>query len=280
MTIAKQTAGAVAPAVVLSDVALWVGVRETRVDLIQHIDWTVDRGEHWAVLGPNGAGKSSLLSLCVAMRHPSEGTVRVLGAQLGRTDMRELRTRIGVVDATIAARLWGILTLDDVALTGTNGAVLPRPRPYTDDERERAAFELDRVGLKALRHRRFGDCSQGERQRALLARALVGRPELLVLDEAAAGLDLPAREAMLAALVSAAEAVPERATITVTHHVEELPPITTHALLLRAGAVVAAGPVDEVLRNEPMSETFGLPVEVTSRNGRWMAQAAPGWSVR
>jgi iron complex transport system ATP-binding protein len=194
--------------------------------------------------------------------------------------MRALRRRIGVVDAVIGARIPGLLTLEEVALTGTDGTVLPRREAYTSAQIARADVELDRVGLERLRHRHFGNCSQGERQRALLARALVGEPELLVLDEAAVGLDLPAREALLAALTSAAVAAPTRATITVTHHVEELPGTTTHALLLRAGVVVMAGPVAAVMCDDHLSETFGLPIEVTSRAGRWSAQASPGWSAR
>lgn len=250
------------------------------MELVRNVDWTVGDGEHWAVLGPNGAGKSSLVSLCVAMRHPSRGVAQVLGERLGRTDMRALRERIGVVDAATGSRVPGVLTLEEVTLTGVNGAVLPQREPYTCREIERADVELARVGLDRLRHRRFGDCSQGERQRALLSRALVAAPELLVLDEAAVGLDLPAREALLAGLASAAADTPERASITVTHHVEELPDTTTHALLLRAGSVVAAGPIAEVLCDELVSATFGLPVQVASTNGRWSAHAAPGWSAR
>jgi iron complex transport system ATP-binding protein len=267
------------PALELTNVTLWVVGPEGRVELVRALDWTIEHGEHWAVLGPNGAGKSSLLSICVAMRHPSQGAAQVLGETFGHTDMRSLRERIGVVDSLVGSRVPGILTLEDVALTGANGTVLPRREGYTEVEIKRADVELLRVGLDQLRHRQFRHCSQGERQRALLARALVGEPELLVLDEAAVGLDLPAREAMLAGLASAAAETPGRASITVTHHVEELPGTTTHALLLRGGALVAAGPVGEVLRDDLVSETFGLPVQVSVRDGRWSAHAAPGWSA-
>lgn len=264
-------------AVSLEGVDLWVAADEGQVDLLRSVTVRIEHGEHWAVLGANGAGKSSLLSIVGGMRHPSRGSAWVLGAQLGRVDLRALRERIGVVDAITGSRVPKVLSLLDVALTGASGTVLPRPEVYDDDDRSRAAVEIDRVGLNRLGHRRFGDCSQGERQRALLARALVGRPELLLLDEAAVGLDLPAREALLAALISAAADAPHRASVTVTHHVEELPVTTTHALLIRSGEVLAAGAVEDVLTSEGLSECFGLPVSVARLGDRWAAQATAGW---
>ncbi len=257
----------------LRGVSVWVP-GPPRVDLIADADWTVLAGEHWALLGPNGAGKTSLLSVVSAQRHPSAGTADVLGQRLGRVDMRALRERIAVVDAPTAARIPGQLPLSDVALTGASGTILPRYERYTDADRADAAARLDEVGLKALQHRRFQDCSQGERARALLARALVQRPELLLLDEAASGLDLPAREALLAAVAGVAGGL---TTITVTHHVEELPPTTTHGLLLRGGRVVGGGPLAETLTDAAMSETFGLPVRVRHDEGRWSATAAGSW---
>ena len=188
--------------------------------------------------------------------------------------MRALRERIAVVDAPTAARIPGQLPLLDVALTGASGTILPRYERYTSHDRDAAPTGLDEVGLKALQHRRFGDCSQGERARALLARALVQQPELLLLDEAASGLDLPAREALLAAVAGVAAGL---TTITVTHHVEELPPTTTHGLLLRGGRVVGSGPLAGTLTDAAMSETFGLPVRVRHDAGRWSATAAGSW---
>jgi iron complex transport system ATP-binding protein len=257
----------------LRGASIWVP-GPPRVDLVTAVDWTVRSGEHWALLGPNGAGKTSLLSLASAQRHPSAGTADVLGQRLGRVDMRALRERIAVVDATTAARMPGQLSLLDVALTGASGTILPRYERYTDADRSRAADRLDEVGLKALQHRQFRDCSQGERARALLARALVQQPELLLLDEAASGLDLPAREALLAAVAGAAGGL---TTITVTHHVEELPPTTTHGLLLRGGRVVVGGPLAETVTDAAMSETFGLPVRVRHAEGRWSAAAEGSW---
>lgn len=249
------------------------------MDLITGVSWRVRSGEHWAVLGPNGAGKTSLLSVVGAQRHPSAGTADVLGSRLGRVDLRALRERIGVVDAPTAARMPGVLSLADVALTGASGTILPRYETYTATDRARAAAELDVVGLDALRDRQFRYCSQGERARALLARALVAEPELLLLDEAAAGLDLPAREALLAAVAGAARGRPELTTITVTHHVEELPPTTTHALLLHGGRVIGAGPLSDTLTDAALTETFGLPVRVRHAEGRWSATAAGSWHL-
>lgn len=263
-------------AAALDDVSVWVA-GPPRVALITDVSWRVRSGEHWAVLGANGAGKTSLLSVVGAQRHPSAGTADVLGGRLGRVDLRALRERIAVVDTPTAARMPGVLPLADVALTGVSGTTLPRHETYTAADRARAAAELVVVGLEALRDRQFRHCSQGERARALLARALVAEPELLLLDEAAAGLDLPAREALLAAVAAAARGRPELTTITVTHHVEELPPTTTHALLLRAGQVVDAGPLGDVLTDTAMSETFGLPVRVRRHDDRWSATAAPAW---
>ncbi|HEX7356016.1 MAG TPA: ATP-binding cassette domain-containing protein [Mycobacteriales bacterium] len=262
--------------IALDHVCLWVA-GPPRVDLLRDVTWSVRRGEHWAVLGPNGAGKTSLLSVLSANRHPSSGTADVLGARLGRVDMRALRERIAVVDAPTGARLPRVLTLHDVALTGATGTVLPRYDRYDDGDHERADAELRVVGLERLRDRRFGDCSHGERARALLARALVQQPDLLLLDEASGGLDLPAREALLAAVAGACRGRAALTSVTVTHHLEELPPTTTHALLLREASVVAAGPVAEVLTDAAMSQTFGLPVRVHRDGGRWSATAAGSW---
>lgn len=260
----------------LDHVSLWVA-GPPRVDLLRDVSWTVGRGEHWAVLGPNGAGKTSLLSIVSANRHPSAGTADVLGERLGRVDMRALRERIAVVDAPTGARLPRALSLHDVALTGATGTVLPRYEKYDAADHVRADVELAGVGLDRLRDRHFGDCSHGERARALLARALVQQPDLLLLDEASGGLDLPAREALLAAVAGACRDRPDLTSVTVTHHVEELPPTTTHALLLRAATTVTVGPITAVLSDAAMSETFGLPVRVRRDQGRWSATAAGSW---
>ncbi|MCK9247777.1 MAG: ATP-binding cassette domain-containing protein [Solirubrobacteraceae bacterium] len=246
--------------------------------LLDRVDWTVRAGEQWVVLGPNGAGKSTLLRLAAGGMQPSSGSVHVLGARVGRVDLRDLRERIGIVDAATARALRPSLTGHEVALTGIFGSVAlqrRRLRPV-HDERVRRALRL--VGAESLADRRFEDASQGERQRLLLARALVGRggdgPELLLLDEPAAGLDLPSRERLVGALAVSAAARPDLPTVTVTHHLEEIPPTTTHALLLRAGRVVDAGPVAATLRSDPVGACFGLPVDVARTSGRWRAQVS------
>ena len=264
--------GRVDPVLVFSDVRLWT---PAGADILRDISWTVWPGEHWALLGPNGSGKSTLLALAGAVRHPSGGTVTVLGGRLGRVDMAGLRRRIGVVDPMLRLLDW--LTVEDVVLTGATGTIRPLWDRYGQAERSRARELLALVGCAELADREIATCSQGERQRVRIARALMPAPPLLLLDEPAVGLDLPAREALLGALAALAAADPALTTVLVTHHLEELPATTTHALLLRAGEVVAAGPVAETLTSENVSACFGFDVLVGREAGRWAGRAAAGW---
>jgi iron complex transport system ATP-binding protein len=229
----------------------------------------IGRGERWVLLGPNGGGKTTLLSVAGAWRHPSAGTAWVLGERLGRADVRRLRARIGHVGHTVVDRLRPAITLGELVRTGRSSALEPWwLEPAVAEVRELLA----RVGLAGMEGRRLGTCSQGERQRALLARALAGGKELLLLDEPAAGLDLPGREAMLTALV---EAVPAgTALVMATHHLEEVPPSATHAALVAGGRLVAAGPIDEVLTDERLSRCFGVAVRVVRADGRWWARGS------
>lgn len=266
--------------------------------LLDDVSWTVGGGEHWVVLGPNGAGKSTLLQIAGGALQPSQGRAVVLGGRIGGTDLRDLRERIGRVDAATARALRPHLDGLAVVLTGAFGSIALQRKRIEGAHVARADELLRMVGAAELRERRFEDCSQGERQRLLLARALmvggiaadgagggdeaagasgvggVGGPELLLLDEPATGLDLPSRERLLHAVVSIAQQAPGLPTVTVTHHVEEIPPVTTHALLLRGGRVVASGPVAEVLASGPVSACFGIDVEVGRVGGRWSARAA------
>lgn len=267
-----------------------VGVRRHGRDgqpllLLDGVEWTVRAGEHWAVLGPNGAGKSTLLQLAGGELQPTVGRVEVLGGRVGGTDLRVLRERIGHVDAATARALKPGLTGHEVVLTGVFGSIALQRRRLREEHDQRVRDELRLVGAEELADRRYGDCSQGERQRLLLARALVAEgaagsadratgPELLLLDEPATGLDLPSRERLLRALIASARERPALPTVTVTHHLEEIPPTTTHALLLREGRVVARGPVAEVLAAEPLSDCFGLPIVVERVGGRWAARVA------
>lgn len=249
----------------------WSTALKERVSLLRAIEWRVERGEHWVMLGPNGAGKTTLLHLAAADSHPSEGTVHVLGRRLGGTDMRALREDIGLVDARTARAIPARRPVLETIESGAFNSIALQRQRLDDSHLERARQLMEVVGLESLATRSFGECSQGERQRILLARALMASPELLLLDEPASGLDLPSREQLVSALVAMARRDPGLTTVTVTHHLEEIPPTTTHALLLADGRVLSQGPITEVLTSENVSECFGLPIEVSERSGRWTA---------
>ena len=262
-----------APAILMDGVS----VRRGEKWLLSGIDWRVEPGEQWALLGPNGAGKSTLLTLAAAVMHPTEGRVELLGERMGRTDVRRLRERIGVVEARLERKLDETYDVSTIVLTGATGTRIPLWERYDDEDRARAAELIGLFGCADLAERPFGICSQGERQRVLLARALMSSPRLFLLDEPASALDLPAREALLAALEVLAETDLALTTVLATHHLEELPRTTTHALLLHGGEIVASGPVSEVLTSEALSRCFAIPIEVSRRDGRWWAHAPAGW---
>lgn len=249
----------------------WSKALRQRVVLLQDIDWKVNRGEHWVMLGPNGAGKTTLLHLAAADSHPSEGIVEVLGRRLGNTDMRALRETIGLVDARTSRAIPSRRPVFETIESGAFNSIALQHQRLDDSHREKAVELMDIVGLKDLATRAFGECSQGERQRVLLARSLMPSPELLLLDEPASGMDLPSREQLVAALVSMAKVDPGLTTVTVTHHLEEIPPTATHALLIKDGRILAQGPIGEALTSGTVSECFGLPIEVRETAGRWSA---------
>ncbi|GHG98142.1 ABC transporter ATP-binding protein [Streptomyces lanatus] len=240
--------------------------------ILRDVSVTVRAGEHWALLGANGAGKSTLLALLGARIHPTRGTVEVLGRRLGRVDLRELRAYVGHVDPRHP--LTAPLRVRDVVLTGLTNSVapLPRHRP-TPAQRERADRLIETLGLRPHRDARWPTLSQGQRARTLIARALMPRPRLLLLDEPATGLDLPGREQLIGALTELRLRHPELATVLVTHHLEELPPGTSHALLLREGRALAQGPVAEVLTGDQVGKCFDLPLALERRDGRWNVRA-------
>jgi len=267
---------AAAPVIELRGVDVFVpergaGGAPRRKLLLEGITWAVRPGEHWAVLGPNGAGKSTLLALAAARRHPSRGSVSVLGGRLGRVDIASLHPRIGLVDPRVAPPPY--LDVTTVVLTGVTGTVQPRLRDGTALA-ESAGRALALVDGTSLSRRTFGSLSTGERARVLIARSLVAAPELLLLDEPAAGLDLPGREDLLAVLARLATEHPSLATVLIAHLLEEIPPSVTHALLIARGRQVAAGPVEAVLRDEALSECFARRVTVQRRDGRWSALAS------
>jgi len=252
----------------------WVAREQRRAVLLADVGWTVRQGEHWVVLGPNGAGKTTMLNLAAAVSHPSEGTVEVLGKRLGAVDMRALRERIGTIEPGVARRLRGRLTALEIVLTGAFGSIALQHDRIEPLHRERAEALLETVGATAVRDQRFESCSQGERQRLLLARALMDEPELLLLDEPTAGFDLPSRERLIASLVAMAAENPTLPTVTVTHHPEEIPPSASHALLLADGRVSAAGPIESTLTGAALSECLGVGIEVARNGGRWAAMIA------
>ncbi|WP_219419600.1 ABC transporter ATP-binding protein [Pseudonocardia nigra] len=242
--------------------------------LLRSVSIIVQRGEHWALLGANGAGKSTLLGLMGALTHPTRGEVDVLGRRLGRVDVRELRSHLGHVNPRHP--LQSPLTLREVVLTGlTNTAELvPRWAP-SDEQLAEADRLIDLLGVGARRDARWPVLSQGERGRALIARALMPSPRLLLLDEPATGLDLAAREQLIDGLDALRAEHPSLASVLVTHHLEELPASTTHAMLLRSGRCLAAGPADAVLTTELVSRCFGHPIAISRRDGRWSARTRP-----
>ncbi|HWD81658.1 MAG TPA: ATP-binding cassette domain-containing protein [Kribbella sp.] len=243
--------------------------------LLSGVSLTVGEGERWALLGPNGAGKSTMLGLCGAVTHPTRGTVEILGRRLGTVDIRTLRESIGHVNPRHPLR--SPLSIRDVVLTGLTGTIerMPRWEP-TSAQLQRAAELIDLLGVGALAESLWTTISQGERGRALIARALIADPQLMLLDEPSTGLDVAAREQLLETLDQIDASHPRLAWILVTHHLEELPTCTTHAALIRDGRILAAGPVEDVVTTPLISSTFDHPIAINRHAGRWTATARRG----
>lgn len=260
-----------------------VEVRRAGRVVLGPLDWVVRAGERWVVLGPNGAGKSTLVSLASARERPSAGRAWVLGDRIGRTDLRRLQPRIGVAGAGVARRFRPELSALDVVLGGFDGSLTPWWGAQTEVERTRAGALLAAAGLDGRFDQRWESLSEGERQQVLIARAFVGAPELVVLDEPAAGLDLAARERLVLRLAALAAGTPSAGrdevggVVLVTHHLEEIPPGFTHALLLAGGRIVAAGGITEVLVPARLAECFSISLAVEQNDGRWVARGVdPG----
>lgn len=250
-----------------------VGVTREGTDLLRGVDWTVNEGERWVLLGLNGSGKTTLVRIASLYLHPSRGEVTVLGETLGHTDVRTLRTRVGVASQSFADLLRRDLTVEDVVVTARYAALEPWWHTYTGADRARARELLARMGVGGRAAHLFGTLSSGERQRVQLARTLMAAPGLLLLDEPTAGLDLAGREDLLGRLTDLALDTDTAPMVLVTHHTEEIPDGFTHALLLREGAVMAKGPLTEVLTAETLSACFGLDLALERRDGRWLAWA-------
>ncbi|MYM19318.1 ATP-binding cassette domain-containing protein [Brevibacterium sp. 5221] len=251
-----------------------VTLRRGQTQILHGVDLTVHAGQRWALLGPNGAGKTTMLGFCGAQTHPTSGTVDVLGHRIGRVDMQALRREIGHVNPRHPLR--SPLTVTQVVLTGLTGTIeMPMRWEPTAQDTQRARAALERIGLSERRDAPWTTLSQGERGRALIARALVIEPALLLLDEPTTGLDVAAREQFLET-INGLDPGPALTTVLVTHHLEELPETTTHAMVIAHGRAVAAGPVDEVLTTETISAAFEHPIEVSKAHGRWAARARRG----
>jgi len=242
--------------------------------ILKSVTWTVDAEERWAILGPNGAGKTTLLQIAAATMHPTSGAALILDEKLGKVDLAELRPRVGFASTAEARRIPGNETVLNVVLTAAYAVAGRWNEQYDDIDVRRAQRVLAEWKLDALENRLFGSLSDGEQKRVQIARSVMTDPELLLLDEPAASLDLGAREELLQLLGGYASAPSAPAIVMVTHHVEEIPPGFTHAMLLKKGAVTAEGPIDEVLNAANLSLTFGLELRVEKTNGRFTARAA------
>ena len=250
-----------------------VSVIRDQKTILGPLSWRVVSGERWVVLGPNGAGKSTLFALAGSLIHPSRGEVAILDEQMGRTDVFELRPRIGLTSNAIVELIPDDEILMDVVMTAAYAIVGRWQENYDLWDESRALSLLTTLGVRELKDRTFGTLSEGEKKRTLIARALMPNPELLLLDEPAAGLDLGGREDLLRRLNSLAVDPTSPATIIVTHHVEEIPRGTTHCLLLSEGLAVALGPLAEVLTATNLSMAYDIEIELNETDGRYFARA-------
>ena len=250
-----------------------VSVRRDASLLLRNIDWEAHEDERWIVIGPNGAGKTTLLQVAATTMFPTEGTVDVLGGRLGEVDVFDLRPRIGLTSAALAERVPAGEKVIDLVLTASYAILGRWKEEYDSADVTRAVELLDALGCAHLIRRRFSTLSEGERKRVQIARAMMPDPEMLLLDEPAAGLDLGGREDLLRRLSTLANNPKAPMMVLVTHHVEEVPDGFTHAMLLRRGAVLAAGPIEDVFTAKNLSRCFGVPLEIERHENRWRAWA-------
>ncbi len=252
-----------------------VTVRRDGVPVLAGVDWQVDRADRWVVLGPNGSGKTTMLGVAGARLWPTSGLVEVLGERLGQVDVRSLRPRVALVSGAVTRQLRPDVTARDVVASGRYGALETWWHTYTAADWDKADRLLTEGGVEGIAGRSFGVISEGERQQVLLARALMSDPELLLLDEPFAGLDLGARERLLMRLSALATDDASPPLVLVTHHCEEIPPGFTHGGLVRAGSLIAAGPLSDVITSQSVSTCFDVAVAVGCSDGRWWSRALP-----
>jgi iron complex transport system ATP-binding protein len=250
-----------------------ISVRRGERIILGPVDWQVLDGQRWVILGPNGAGKTTLLQICSSLIHPTTGTIKILGEQLGKVDVFELRTRIGLSSSALVEQMPPDELVMDVVLTAAYAMLGRWQERYDLWDESRAMALLTALGVRELGDRLFGSLSEGEKKRVQIARSLMADPELLLLDEPASSLDLGGREDLLKRIETFARDPLAPATVIVTHHIEEIPAGTTHALLLRNGAVLAKGEVNSVINDQNLSEAYGLAISVQSENGRFFARA-------
>ncbi|GGO81126.1 ABC transporter ATP-binding protein [Wenjunlia tyrosinilytica] len=261
----------------MSDVLELVDVSVVRNGraLVDQVSWAVAEGERWVILGPNGAGKTTLLNIASSYLFPTSGTAVILGEKLGGVDVFELRPRIGMAGVAMADKMPRRQTVLETVLTAAYGMTAHWHESYDETDEARARVILDRLGMADFADRAFGTLSEGERKRTLIARAIMIDPELLLLDEPAAGLDLGGREDLVRRLGRLARDPIAPSMIMVTHHVEEIAPGFTHVLMIRQGKVVASGPIELELTSRNLSLCFGLPLVVEHENDRWTARGLP-----
>lgn len=257
------------PILELSNISVQRGDRV----ILGPLDWQVLEGQRWVILGPNGAGKTTLLQVCSSLIHQTSGEVKILGQALGKTDVFELRTRIGLTSSKLVEQLPGDELVIDVVLTAAYAMLGRWQEKYDLWDESRAMALLTALGVRELGGREFGSLSDGEKKRVQIARSLMADPELLLLDEPASSLDLGGREDLLKRIEAFASDVLAPATVIVTHHIEEIPSGTTHALLLKEGRAIAQGVIESVINDVNLSTAYGLPITVQSQGGRFFARA-------
>ena len=250
-----------------------ISVRRGDLVILGPLNWKVLEGERWVILGPNGAGKTTLLQICSSLIHPTTGEINILGEKLGKVDVFELRTRIGLTSSALVEQFPPDELVMDVVLTAAYAMLGRWQEKYDLWDESRAMALLTALGVRELGERLFGSLSEGEKKRVQIARALMADPELLLLDEPASSLDLGGREDLLRRIESLSKDPLAPATVIVTHHIEEIPVGTTHALLLREGAVVAQGEVASVITDQNLTQAYGLAITVQTEGGRFFARA-------